>query len=275
MTLGATVGWPAAAVLGFFVLTALVVALGASSTARYEFERNGAGQRRRPAPSRSGAHPAGSARARRSAGAPTDQPRAGSVGLAVRPAPAPPAGGHGWWLVDESARVLAGPFADRTDADWAALADGLPAIAVHGARSADGGVTPRLAPEERAWLTELGGQLDRLPADWDALLSDTDPLTTLVVEVAATLVEAGLPLHGTAQGHPAGGVCLMPELALGGVLVSWHAHDRMSLHQLRGAAADATVRRCMNAAVADVLTNLGFVVEPFGATGSSVVTALR
>jgi hypothetical protein len=31
----------------------------------------------------------------------------------------------------------------------------------------------------------------------------------------------------------------------------------------------------MNAAVADVLANLGFVVHPFGETGSSLVTALR
>ena len=43
MTMGATLGWPTATVLlGFLVMTALVVILGTSSTARYEFERNGA-----------------------------------------------------------------------------------------------------------------------------------------------------------------------------------------------------------------------------------------
>jgi hypothetical protein len=31
----------------------------------------------------------------------------------------------------------------------------------------------------------------------------------------------------------------------------------------------------MNAAVADILWNLGFVIEPVGAAGSSLVTALR
>ena len=31
----------------------------------------------------------------------------------------------------------------------------------------------------------------------------------------------------------------------------------------------------MNAAVAEILANLGFVVEPFGPAGSSLVTALR
>ena len=31
----------------------------------------------------------------------------------------------------------------------------------------------------------------------------------------------------------------------------------------------------MNAAIADVLWNLGFVVEPVGETGGSLVTALR
>jgi hypothetical protein len=146
---------------------------------------------------------------------------------------------------------------------------------VHGARRADGAVAPRPSPEERAWLAELGEQLDRLPAEWDELLTDTDPLTTLVVEVAAALVEAGLPLHGAGEDHPAGGVCLLPEPAAGGVVVSWRAHDRMSLHEVRGTAATTTVQQSMSAAIADVLWNLGFVVEPFGATGSSLVTALR
>ena len=49
----------------------------------------------------------------------------------------------------------------------------------------------------------------------------------------------------------------------------------MSLHHHRGAAANATVQQSMNAAVAEILANLGFVVEPFGPTGSSLVTALR
>jgi hypothetical protein len=49
----------------------------------------------------------------------------------------------------------------------------------------------------------------------------------------------------------------------------------MSLQQVRGAAANATVQQSMNAAIADILWNLGFVVEPFDASGSSLVTALR
>ena len=180
----------------------------------------------------------------------------------MRPAPAPTTGGPGWWLVDESAQVLAGPFDDRIDADWAALSGGLPAVSVFGARRSDGVIAPRPSPEERAWLAELSDQLDRLPADWDELLSDTDPLTTLVVEVTAALVEAGLPLFDAPQGSPSGGVSLMPEEAIGAVVVSWRAHDRMSLH--RGAAADATVQQSMNVVVADILANLGFVIEPFG-----------
>jgi hypothetical protein len=273
--MGVTLGWPAVAVLGFLVLTSLVVVLGSSSTARYEFERNRAREQQRSGAQRSGTHPAGSRHGTRRADATDAQPLPRAVGLAVRPAPVPAASGPGWWLVDDSALVLAGPFPDRLDADWAALADGLPAIPVFGTRRADGGVAPRPSPEERAWLGELSDQLDRLPTDWDALLSDTDPLTTLVVEVAAALVEAGLPLHEAGQGHHAGGVCLMPETASGGVLVSWRAHDRMSLQDLRGAAATDTVQQSMNAAVAEVLWNLGFAVEAFGATGSSLVTALR
>ena len=95
------------------------------------------------------------------------------------------------------------------------------------------------------------------------------------MEVAAALLEAGLPLHDAAQGASAGGVCLMPELASGGVVVSWRAHDRMSLRDLRGVAATDTVPQSMNVAVGDILWNLGFVVEPFGATGTTLVTALR
>ena len=274
MTMGATLGWPAVTVLGFLVLTAVVVALGTSSTARYEFEHNGARERQRSSARSHGTHPAGRRHWRRAAGATDAHARPQAVDVAVRPAPAA-TGGPGWWLVDDSAQVLAGPFVDRVDADWAALADGLPAVSVYGTRRLDGGLTSRPSPEERAWLGELGDQLDRLPGDWDGLLSDTDPLTTLVVEVAAALVEAGLPLYDAADGRAAGGVSLMPETASGAVLVSWRAHDRMSLHHLRGAAADATVQQSMNAAVADILWNLGFVVEPFGATGGSLVTALR
>ena len=107
---------------------------------------------------------------------------------------------------------MAGPFADRIDADWAALSGGLEAESVHGIRRADGGVTSRPSPEERAFLGELGEQLDRLPHDWDDLLTDTDPLTTLVVEVAAALLEAGLPLHD-AQRRAGSACCRRPGSA--------------------------------------------------------------
>ncbi len=266
-----TVAWPTLAVLGFLVLTGVVVALGTSSTARYEFERNAARERQRADAPGYGAHPAGSRHGSRAALPADVQACSQGVDLAVRSAPVPANGGPGWWLVDDSAQVVAGPFADRIDADWATLAEGLPAVSVFGTRRPDGGVAPRPSPEERAWLGQLSEQLDRLPEDWDALLSDTDPLTTLVVEVAAALFETGLPLDDGAQG----GVCLMPDHALRGVLVSWRGHDRMSLHHLRGAAADATVQHSMNAAVAEVLANLGFVVQAVGATGGSLVTALR
>jgi hypothetical protein len=279
--MGATLAWPAMAmlVLGFVVLTGLVVALGSSSTARYEFERNAAGDGQRPTVRASATHPAGrrSRNLRRPArvmGAPA---RVHAVDVVVRPAPAPaPATADPcWWLVDESSQVVAGPFADRIDADWVCWSDDLAAIAVFGLLRPDGRVAPRNSPGDREFLEELGDQLDRLPDDWDELLTDTDPLTTLVVEVAAALVEAGMALYDAPAGSAAGGVCLVPELASGGVLVSWRAHDRMSLHQLRGAAANATVQQSMNAAVAEVLWNLGFVVEPYGTTGTSLVTALR
>jgi hypothetical protein len=274
VTMGATLAWPAMAVLGFVVLTCLVVALGTSSTARYEFEHNGTRDRQRAdAPAR-GTHPAGSSR-RRAAGPARAQARQRTVDVAVRPALPAAGAGPGWWLIDDAALVVAGPFEDQVDADWAALSEGLPAVSVHGVLRPDGGVTLRTSPQERAFLGELGEQLDRLPHDWDDLLDDTDPLTTLVVEIAAALVEAGLPLHDASQESAAGGVCLLPETDAGGVLVSWRAHDRMSVQDLRGTAATDTVQQSMNVAVADILWNMGFVVHPFGATGTSLVTALR
>jgi hypothetical protein len=266
--MGATLVWPAVAVLGFLLSIGVVVALGTTSTARYEFERNGAGQTTPSAAYSMATHPAGRRLAAPRAGSTDSRAR---IQTAVRSAPAagaPP----GWWLVGESARVVAGPFGDRIDADWAALAQGLAAVAVFGARRTDGTVAVRSSPEDQAWLTELGDQLDRLPDEWDGLLTDTDPLTTLVVEIAAALVEAGLPLADPAG---SGGVSLHPDPASGGVLVSWSPHERMSRHAGRGATAGPAVLHLMNATVADVLVELGFVVQHCGGTGCSLVTALR
>src|SRR3954453_15524249 len=128
--------WPMVAVFGFLALTGLVVALGATATARYEFERNGARepQRRSSCSRTSPRHPAGSPPARaeptppagsRLAGA-APQPQPQAVGIAVRPVP--PAGGApvtGWWLVTEhSPQALAGPFPDRMDPDRGGPAGG-------------------------------------------------------------------------------------------------------------------------------------------------------
>src|SRR3954447_16641084 len=114
VTMGATLVWPAVAVLGFLLFTGVVVALGTSSTARYEFERNGAGAPQRTAAHSRGTRPAGGrASSRPAAGAPPPaggvpssrpagpadaQARPQAVVLALRPAPAPPASGPTWWL---------------------------------------------------------------------------------------------------------------------------------------------------------------------------------
>src|SRR4051794_21863811 len=147
--------WPMVAVFGFLVLTGVVVALGATATARYEFERNGARepQRRASSAPTPPAPPAGS----RLAEAET-QPQPQAVGIAVRPVP--PAGGApvtGWWLVTEhSPQALAGPFPDRMDADWAALAGEHEAVAVYGVRGADRRVVRRPSPDERVGLRRPG-----------------------------------------------------------------------------------------------------------------------
>ncbi len=178
---------------------------------------------------------------------------------------------QGWWLVagGEGApeRVVAGPFADRAEAGWAAGAHEEGARLVHGARRADGVVTRRPSPQDGAWLAHLGEQLDRLPEEWDAVLSDDDAdLGTLVVEVTAALCEAGLGLHDAAG---TGGACLLPEPVLGGIVVSWLQHDRMGVEQVHGDIAHALVQQAMNQTLADVLAVRGFAVDPLG--GAHVV----
>jgi hypothetical protein len=290
--------WPLVSVLGFTVLAVLVIALGTSSTARYEFERNRVQAARQPAavPAGTADVPAGDGPAGRpgsdhpqvsgGSGAPATQELRSEQGTAVSLANHPagkrlvePGSAPAWWLVEDlggqSGEVVAGPFPDRIDADWAAVSTGSATRAVYGEQRADGGgLVRRQLPQERAWLSELGDQLDRLAEDWDALLTDEDALTTLVVEVAASLVEAGLTLHDCTADGPAGGVCLTPEAGHRGVVVNWHRHDRMSLLQVRGAAADAAIQGTMNAALTELLVDLGFVVEPFGDAGSCLVTAV-
>ena len=290
--------WPVVAVVGFLVLAALVIALATSSTAQYEFERNRVqGQRQRsavPTPvgaaalaGTAGGRPAAEPALPATGAGTTVSAEQAALGVAAHPAGrrvagqgTPPA----WWLVELTEdgaveRAVDGPFHDRIEADWAVLADGAaaPRRAVYGALRLDGAVVRRQSPQEQAWLTELGEQLDRLPEDWDEGLtdSDDDALVTLVVEVAAALVEAGLTVHDCAGESPAGGVCLTPEPGRDGVLVSWHQHDRMSLEQVRGAESDAAVQQTMNAAVADCLRQMAFEVEPFGTSGCSLVTAAQ
>ncbi|MEU2348326.1 hypothetical protein [Modestobacter sp. NPDC049651] len=180
---------------------------------------------------------------------------------------------QGWWLVTGphegtgALRAVAGPFADETDAACAALqlvagpGDLRPLFA---GRLDDGSLAGRPSPAEQAWVQHLGAQLDRLSAGWDDDLPDA--LVTLVVEVAAALSDAGLPLvDGTTPTGPvSGGVCLTPDAGQDGVVVSWRQHDRMSVGLVRGAAADAAVQRAMNDAVAEVLSLLDLEVHPFG-----------
>jgi hypothetical protein len=291
--------WPAVTLLGFFVLAAVVVALGTSSTARYEFERNAVQVHRQRAAvavaapadvlaesvtdvvALGGSSPTDLGPAE-TTGQEFHAELAAAVSIATHPAGkriGEPGTAPAWWLVDEESEqsgssAVAGPFDDRFEADWALLAHGLAESTrvVYGSQRTDGTVVRRQLPAERAWLADLGEQLDRLADEWDDLVSDDDALTTLVVEVAAALVEAGLPLHDCNGGGAAGGVCLSPGPGLAGVLVTWHQHDRMSVQQVRGAAVEAVVQRTMNAAVADLLRTLGFEVEPFGSSDCWMVT---
>jgi hypothetical protein len=194
---------------------------------------------------------------------------------------------EGWWLVvdDEDApdrrELVAGPFPDRAEASWALLpyadAGRDDMRAVYGASTGNGVLLRRPSPEEWTWLAHLGDQLERLGDDWNGLLTDTEPLATLAVEITAALCEAGLPLHDcgarTPTGVAAAGVCLTPDPSQDGVIVGWRQHDRMSVEQVHGPALDAAVQGTMNAALAEVLAAFGFVVTPFGGATGHLVRA--
>ena len=187
---------------------------------------------------------------------------------------------QGWWLLDEaegrSDRIVAGPFPDRGEARWAIgmqqAEAGTALTPVYGVRREDGGLSRRPSHEDWSWLAHLGEQLDRLPSDRDGALSEEDPLTTLVVEVTGALSEAGLPLHDATGVHrELGGACLTPESALGGLVVSWRQHDRMSVDHMHGAATDSAVQQVMNHALAAVLRLRGFDVSDVAGGSAHVV----
>jgi hypothetical protein len=185
---------------------------------------------------------------------------------------------EGWWLVldDENGRcrAIAGPFPERSDAVFAAAgyADGEQPRPAWGIKREDGSLNRRPSPQDWAWLAHLGGELDRLPEDWDVALSEEDPLVTLVVEITAALAEAGLPLHdATGPESALGGACLTAEPTLGGIIVTWRQHERMSIDLVHGAAADTAVQQVMNRALADVLRMRCFTVDSLGELGGCVI----
>jgi hypothetical protein len=293
----AAVPWssPSLVLFGFLALIGLVIVLGRSSTARYEgaryaFAANSTDARREPAAVAAGAGVEAVA-------GPAEAPPAPPVAApaVARPLPAgaaahpagralPAARTATWWLVDDGAEapgpaVVAGPFGDRIDAEWAAMATGLASDIrpTFGVLGADGTLVARDPGSERAWLVALGLQLARLPEDWDAFLDDTDDLGTLVVEVGAALLEAGLPLYDCAaldaeDGDPSGGVCLVPDPSSGGILATWRSHDRMAVQQARGAAVGAAVHQAMTAVLGNVLTTLGFSVRPLSSGAGHLIT---
>ncbi|WNV75300.1 hypothetical protein [Geodermatophilus sp. DSM 44513] len=192
--------------------------------------------------------------------------------------------GQSWWLVIEEevghGRIVAGPFPDRFDAAWAAGASGDggfdEAAPVYGRLRADGGLNRRPSPQDLAWLAHLSEQIDRLPDDWQAVVSDDDLVTTLVVEVAAALTETGLPLHDAdGPGNRLGGACLTPEPGLGGIVVTWRQHDRMSVDEVHGAVVNESVHQVMNRALADVLARRGFTVEALGGGSGHLVRSAK
>jgi hypothetical protein len=146
------------------------------------------------------------------------------------------------------------------------------------------GEAPDLVPlRDLAEREELADAASRLADSYGRPLSADDPLAPLARELARVLTEAGFTLHHCVQGHPLyrlGGVCVLPVArghdpnGRGGVVVSWTAHDLLSLDWDRTIEYHGA-HEVMNGALAQVLDSLGYQVWPFGLGGAWIVTGRR
>jgi len=190
--------------------------------------------------------------------------------------------GPAWWLVDGADRVLAGPYADQGEAVWAtgplSPEGGSGGAPAYGVRRDTGRLARRPSPEDRAWLADLSGELERVGEEWDPLVDDASPLVGLLCQLGASLVEVGLPLHdcsGRTATRSRGGVCLTPTPLQDGVVVAWTQHLRTTRDAPRSPETDRWLQETMNRTLADLLAGLGFTVAPFGEAGAPLVTGRR
>lgn len=190
--------------------------------------------------------------------------------------------GPAWWLVDGADRVVAGPYADQGEAVWATgplspegAVGGAPA---YGVRRETGRLARRPSPEDRAWLADLSGELERVGEEWDPLVDDASPLVGLLCQLGASLVEVGLPLHdcsGRTATWSRGGVCLTPSPLEDGVVVAWTQHARTTREAPRSPETERWLQETMNRTLTGLLAGLGFTTAPFGGTTAALVTGRR
>lgn len=146
---------------------------------------------------------------------------------------------------------------------------------VYGIRRDGGPLLPRPSPSEYAWRAFVTEQLTGL--NDEARGRDSDPLAGLVRNVAAALLETGLPLHdcaARASRRHLGGVCLSPDPVEEAVIVG-SQHERMSVERVRGTEAHRVVQATMNHALAHVLTGCGFTVQDVGGPTPSWSASFR
>ena len=190
--------------------------------------------------------------------------------------------GPAWWLVDGADRVVAGPFADQSEAVWATgpldADGGIGGIPAFGVRRDSGRLARRPSPEDRAWLADLSGELERVGDEWDPLVDDASPLVGLLCQLGASLVEVGLPLHdcgGRTATRSRGGVCLTPSPLQDGVVVAWTQHARTTREAPRSAETERWLQETMNPTLTSLLTGRGFATAPFGDATAALVTGRR
>lgn len=183
------------------------------------------------------------------------------------------AGVPAWWTTVYGT-VVAGPWADRSDAAGA-RADDPEARAVYGCAQPDGTVAVRPSPDQLAWERHLCAHLDRMrDDDGGPVRALRDDVAGLAVQVAGALVAAGVPLAETGGGQACGGALVVParRTVPAGVAVGWVTHPYLPALGAVG-TGPGMLPDVMSYALASLLGTLGFRVERGKGTRAHLVTA--
>src|SRR5680860_1355140 len=119
-----------------------------------------------------------------------------------------------------------------------------------------------LAAARNSLNNDVAAELTKVSDGYGERLRLDHPLAQTMSALTRTLVEAGFALHDCAMREATGGVCLTPASREDGVIVTWSAHDSLSMDGHRH-GSNRDVHEVMNYALADILRSTGWQVDEF------------